>query len=193
MQETYGRSLTHSAVALCPEIRLQKKPTSNEVRTSKRSRDKKIRNNENAVLARIIPRQILSSANTSMSSYLRQRKGVYFEKTTHVGKAKSHSPAMTSLHWVVPAAMEKLRNWPAQQTINWSAEARKLGIPGDNCGQVLKETAVRHGIDTVHLDGRSGRRLRARKRRLEGSDISIGSAPSKKAVQNTWAEMIQSG
>lgn len=174
-------------------MRLQIKPTSNDVRAFKRSRDKKIRNNENAVLASIIPRQILSSANTSISSYLRQRKGVYFEKPTHVGKAKSHSPAMTNLHWDVPAAMEKLQNWPTQQSINWSAEARKLGIPGDNCGQVLKETAVRYGIDTVKLDGRSGRRLRARKRRLEGSDISVGSAPSKKAEQNTWAEMIQSG
>ena len=193
MQEAYGRSVIDSAAALCPEMRLQRKPSANEVHISKRSRDRQIRNNENSVLASVIPRQILSSSSTSASSYLWQRKEVYFTKPTQVERAKSHSPAVANLHWDVPAAMEMLRNWPEGQKVNWSAEAERLGIQGGNRGQVLKETAVRHNIDTVALDGRSSQRLRAHKRRLVGSDISVGCAPSKKALQNTWADMIESG
>lgn len=86
-----------------------------------------------------------------------------------------------------------LNNWPAEHTINWSKEAQKLGITGPNRGQVLKETAVRHGINTVDLDGHTTRRIRSRKRRLPGSDISVGSGPSKKALYGAWADMIQSG
>lgn len=82
---------------------------------------------------------------------------------------------------------------PEDTRINWSSEADKLGIPGANRGQVLKETAQRHDIDTMSLDGRTGRRIRGRKWRLPGSDISVGCGPSKRALQKAWAEMIESG
>ena len=76
---------------------------------------------------------------------------------------------------------------------NWSAEAQKLGITGANRGQILKETAQRHGIDTMALDGWVSQRIRATKQRLSGSDISVGCGPSQKALWSTWAEMIQLG
>ena len=178
---------------LCPEMRLQRKQTKTEVRTQKRKRDRQIRNKENAVLNAIIPRQILGDSKASVSSYLKRRKEQHFERLIQCGKVKSHSPAERNLNWDVSAAMDILRTWPAGKRINWSAEARTLGIPGTNNGQVLKEMAMRHGIDTVALDARSGRRLRSRKRRLPSTDISVGCGPSKRALKSTWAEMIQSG
>ena len=108
-------------------------------------------------------------------------------------QGQSHSPSESNKHWDIQAAVDMLRNWPADTKINWSMESKKLGIPGDNSGQVLKETALKHGIDTVALDSRLSRRIRARKRRLPGSDISVGCGPGKKAVKSTWADMIQSG
>ena len=193
IQEKYGRSLTHSAVALCPELRLQRKLSTAEVRNIKRSRDRQIRNKENTVLSQIIPRQLLASSTGSVASYVKRRKEQYFERPKQPNKVRHHSSPTDSSHWDVSAAIAMLNNWPAGHTINWSAEAQKLGITGPNRGQVLKETAARHGINTVALDGRTTRRIRGMKRRLPGSDISVGSGPTKKALHSAWAEMIQSG
>lgn len=161
---------------------------------TKRKRDREIRDKESAILADIVPRQILADSTASVASYMKRRKEHYLERLTKHGKEKSHSPVESNFTWDVSKAMDLLRAWPADTQINWSSEAKKLGIPGANRGQVLKETAQRHGIDTMSLDGRApGRRIRVRKRRLPGSDISVGCGPSKRSLQNTWAEMIQSG
>ena len=163
------------------------------MRAKRRKRDRLIRDAENTKLAEIALRQILGSSNASVSAYLKRRGEQHFERPRQPGKVKSHSPAVQNQHWNVPEALDMLRNWPVDEKINWSAQARKLGIPGDNCGQVLKDTAQQHSINTEALDGRSGRRIRASKRRLPGSDVSVGCAPSKKAVKSTWEDMIQSG
>ena len=191
-QDKYGHTLTESAVALFPELHLAKKPTPNEARALKRKRDRQVRNQENETHAKIIPRQILASSTASVSLYLNRRREQNFIGPQQPGKVKSHSPADTS-HWDVPSAMDMLRNWPQNSTINWSAEAEKLGIEGANSGQVLKETATGHGIMTEALDGRSGRCIRARKRRLPRSDISVGCGPGKKALQSRWEEMVEIG
>lgn len=191
-EEKFGHSVTESAIALCPEMQLRQKLTATKVRALKRKRDRQIRDQENAVLTQLIPRQILGSSTASVSSYLqRRRREQGFERSTQRGKTKSHSPSDTT-HWDVPAAMAMLQNWQADNRI-WSAEAQKLGIPGANRGQVLKEVAQRHGIDTVTSDGRSSQRIHARKWRFPGSDISVGCGPSQKALLRIWAEMVQSG
>ena len=191
-QAKYGHSLTESAVGLCPELRLIKKPTANAVRALKRKRDRQVRDQENTITAKIIRQQILGSSTAFVSSYLRKRQEQSFVRPKQPGKVKSHSPS-NHTHWDIPSAMAMLQNWQADTRINWSAEAQRLGISGANCGQVLKEAAQAHGIDTVALDGRSSQRLCARKRRLPGSDISVGCGPSKKTLQNTWAKMVRSG
>ena len=129
------------------------------MRANKRKRDRQVRDTEKATLSSVIPRQSLGDSKASVSSYLKRRRELYLERPTQCGKVKSHSPAESNLHWDVPAAMNMLKSWPAEVLINWSAEADKLGIPGANRGQVLKETAMRHGIDTVALDTRSGRKF----------------------------------
>lgn len=180
-------------MALCPEFHLQKKPSKGEVLSAKQKRDRLIRDNESAVLAAIISRQILGNSTASVSSYLKRRKEQNLERPKQCGKENSHSPSESKFTWDVSTAMEMLRAWPSEKTINWSAEAEKLGIPSAKRGQILKETAQRHGIDTMSLDGRTGRRIPARKRRLPVSDISVGCGPTKKALKKAWTDMIESG
>lgn len=74
-----------------------------------------------------------------------------FVRPTQRGKTKSHSPT-NGTYWDESSVMAMLQNWTADN-INWSAEAQKLGITGANRGQILKETAQRHGTDTMSLDG----------------------------------------
>ena len=193
LQDRFGHSFVHSVVTLCPEMHLQKKPNRSEVRAASRKRERQVRDKENAVLNAIIPRQILGDSRASVSSYLKRRQQQYFERPQECGKVKSHSPSKINMHWDIPTAMDMLRNWPSDTKINWSIESKKMGIPGSNSGQVLKETAIKHGIDTVALDSLSTRRIRARKWRLPGSSISVGCGPSKKVLKSTWVDMIQSG
>ena len=114
-----------------------------EVRATRRKRDRQIRDAEKAVLASIIPRQILGDSNSSVSSYLKRRKDQHMVRPAQCGKVKSHSPADRNLGWDSPAAMDVLKSWPTDIKINWSAEAEKLSIPGANRGQVLKEIAIK--------------------------------------------------
>lgn len=48
----------------------------------------------------------------------------------------------------------QLKNWPQEQIINWSALSREFNIAGRNNGQVVKEFAVKNGIDVFMLDHR---------------------------------------
>ena len=56
------------------------------------------------------------------------------------------------MKWNVSAAMLELKNCPSNEIFNWSSMAQKYDIPQKNTGQVLKETAVKHGIDTCRLE-----------------------------------------
>ena len=105
--QKFGNSVTESAIALCLEMQLQQKLTATEVRALKRKRDRQICDQENAVLTQLIPRQILGSSTTSVSSYLQRRREQGFERPTQRGKTKSHSPSDTT-HWDVPASMVML-------------------------------------------------------------------------------------
>lgn len=68
--EKYGHTLTKSAVALCPELQLMKKPSAKDVHILKRKRDRQVRDQENTILAKIIPRQILGSSTAHQSLHI---------------------------------------------------------------------------------------------------------------------------
>ena len=55
----------------------------NKARILKHKKDRHVYDHEHAVLAQIIPRQILSSSTTSVSSYLQIMKDQAFERPTH--------------------------------------------------------------------------------------------------------------
>ena len=82
-----------------------------------------------------------------------------------------------------------------EEVINWTAMARRYQIPHKNGGQVLKETAQKHGIDVGKLDHRpnTAPRIRRRKCRLPGGEISGPSLPPKHVIGEEKKQLIASG
>lgn len=112
----------------------------------------------------------------------------------HVKKKKSHSPSDENRTWDSNAVLQDLRQWPQDVQINWSSFARSHGVPGKNGGQVVKDFAQDHGIDTHVLDKRSNiPRLRRRKCKLPGGKISSPSLPTVNFIQQERDEMIHNG
>ena len=68
------------------------------------------------------------------------------------GKVRTHSPSLSSIAWDTAGAMVEITNWDTTTKLNWSSLARKYNVPGCNGGQVLKEYAQSHGVDTYQLD-----------------------------------------
>ena len=74
------------------------------------------------------------------------------------------------MQWDKENLLTMLKNWPQGEIINWSAVARQYNVPGKNKGQVVKE----FGEDVFKLDNHpSNTRLRARKLRMPGGQISV--------------------
>ena len=85
-----------------------------------------------------------------------------------------HSPKFENVQWDTDKLLDRLHNWPSEQKINWTEIGREFNIPGKNKGQVVKEFAREHGVGVCQLDHRPhNKRLRARKLRMPGGDISV--------------------
>ena len=82
---------------------------------------------------------------------------------------------------------------PAPPQINWQNFARQHNIPGQNCGQVVKEFAVKSGIDVSRLEGVSESKTRQRSmlRRLPGGEISAPADPHSHVIKE-WTKMVES-
>ena len=133
----------------------------------------------------------------SMSSYSRKRLALSYEQPTTPKRKKTHSPKDTNMTWDIEGAMKELENFPPNQKINWSSVARKYAIPQRNAGQVLKETAAKHGIDTFRLEQSSDMvhtlRNRRRKSRLSGGEISMPCLPTVATIKEEKKQLILSG
>ena len=76
----------------------------------------------------------------SLSAYSRKRLSMSFQKPEVPNKrCKSHSPKEENIHF------------PQEETINWTRVAKRFGGTKSNAGQVLKEVAVKRGIDIQRL------------------------------------------
>ena len=133
----------------------------------------------------------------SISSYSRKRLALSFEQPTAPKRSKSHSPNEANMTWNVEGAMAELQNVPPNQKINWSSVARKYSIPQRNAGQVLKETATKHGIDTSRLEQGSETvhtpRIRRYKSPLSGGEISMPCLPTVRTIREEKKQLILSG
>ena len=91
--------------------------------------------------------------------------------------------------------MRELQNFPPNTKINWSAMARQYNIPHTNAGQVLKEMAIKHGIDTSQLENKAETtpRIRRHKCRLPGGEISMPCLPTVSAIKEDQRQLILSG
>ena len=135
----------------------------------------------------------------SLKSYKRLRLAQAFEtseqkRTTNPTPERKHSPQFENARWDKERVLADLRDWPIGSIINWSEFARHHGIPGKNGGQVAKEFAKENDIDVSKLDGRAtSTRIRARKLRIPGGDVSIPTHSTVEQIKKDWSQMIVDG
>lgn len=133
----------------------------------------------------------------SKSKYHRKRLLQYFTTPPSeppAKKKKSHSPDFSKVCWDTEKLKATLENWPPTTTINWSAIAREHGIPGKNAGQVAKEFAIKHEIDTSHIaTPKRKTNSRPKLKKLPGGKVSIPSNPTIGAIEKEIGEMLQTG
>ena len=135
----------------------QVRPTRSEQKKKLRTIYRKCRDKENDVLKQTVPSAVLVE-DESLRAYQRKRRLQYLETppAKRAPSSKSHSPDFATVTWDKDAVLRDLQEHPAAPPpINWQKSARDHGIPGSNCGQVLKEFAQKSNIDTARLDGRT--------------------------------------
>ena len=90
--------------------------------------------------------------------------------------------------------LDRLRNWPSEQKVNWTELGREFNIPGKNKGHVVKEFSKEHGIDVFQLDNRSpNTRLRARKLWMPGGNVSVPTHRTVEGIKEDWDNTIKEG
>ena len=132
-----------------------------------------------------------------MRSYGQKRKLQSFETPpSKRAKPKTHSPNFTNVTWNKDEVLKDLQSHPSvPPRINLQNFARQHNIPGKNCGQVVKEFAVKSGIDVSRLEGVSESKTRQRSmlRRLPGGKISAPADPPSHVIKEEWTKMVESG
>ena len=129
-----------------------------------------------------------------LASYGCKHLALSYEKPQTPHTPKSHSPNEQNMSWDIHKASNELENFPPDQTINWTSMARRHNTPGKNEGQVLKETAKRHGVDTTSLDQRDDTpRVCRHKCQLPGGEISMPCLPTVQVVKEEQKQLILSG
>ena len=97
----------------------------------------------------------------------------------------------------IDTVIQQLENWPTEEKINWSDVARKVGITQANGGQIVKEIAQKHGINTARLEhtaeGDTTPKTRHSKSKLSGGEISMPCLPTRKIITNEKKQLIESG
>ena len=192
--ERFSHTFTHSLPTVLPECNLTKRKTKAEVKKEDRVRKRKIVQHVNDHYSENMAMVVLAEAE-SLASYGRKRLALSYEKPNVPPKSKSHSPNEQNMTWDIQNAVSELESFPSTTKVNWSEMARKYNIPGKNAGQVLKETAKNHGIDTFSLEHNPSNtpRIRRHKCRLRGGEISMPCLPTINTVKEEQKALILSG
>lgn len=194
--QVFETSFTESLIKYGKE-NIQKKPSALEKKKKRREIYRQCRDKENEALKRSSAIAVLTE-DESIRGYQRKRKRQYFDTTPPAkqAKTKSHSPDFNTVTWDKDKVLLDLQQYPpAPPPINWLQFAKEHGVTGKNAGQVVKEFALKSGIDTEKLDGRQldRPRTRVRRRKLVGGEISSAATPTPASLQEEWQKMVQSG
>ena len=193
--EQYITTFTETLAKLVPELNLVERPSKEDKKRDDRKQKHKIVKHVTEQMGENATMYVLAESE-SLSAYSRKRLSMSFEKPDKSAKQpKSHSPKEENIEWDVKDAVEFLQTFPEGETINWTRVARQFGEVKGNAGQVLKEVAEKHGIDTQKLEHKAPSlpRLHSRKRKLPGGEISIPSLPTTSEITNKKAKLIESG
>lgn len=192
-EQNYGHKFSDALPKLCPDSNLTQKVSKQERKKQNRVRGRRIVQHVNEQMAS----NVTLSSGESMAGYQRKRMAMSFENDTTqppCKKKKSHSPSNENCSWNSDAVLQDLQQWPQDVQINWSSFARSHGVPGKNGGQIVKQLAKDHGIDTFALDKQpTTPRPRRRKCKLPGGEISSPSLPTVQSIQEERDEMISNG
>ena len=195
-EDQFDRPITNAIPKIFPESNLTTKESRLKKKQKDRIQKRKIVEQVNKQLAKNATMTVLAEAE-SLSSYKRKRLPYSFDEPTPPKRFKSHSPNQENLGWDVTTAIETLKNVSPLEKINWSSMARQFNIPQKNGGQVLKEMAQKHGIDTALLEHSRNTcttpRLRRKKAKLQGGEISMPSLPTTQVIREDRQQLIDSG
>ena len=189
----YNSTFTNALTKIKPELNLTERLSKTERKKKDRKQKRKIVNHINKQIGGNTTMCLLAEGE-SLSAYNRMRLSMSFEQTeTPSKKHKSHSPREENITWDWEGAVESLRNFPEEEIVNWTGVARRCGGTTGNSGQVLKEVAMKCGIDIQKLEHKdpSLPRIRSRNRKLSGGKISILSLPTTADVINSKAQLIE--
>ena len=185
-ESKFSHTFTEALTTVVPEYAKKGKNTKKKRTKITKAKDCEINDHfsKNATMS------VLAEAE-SMASYSRKRLALSYERPTTPKRRKSHSPKEAN---IIDGAMEELENFPPNQKINWSSMARMYEIPQKNAGQVLKETAVKHGIHTSTLEQSNNAlctpRIHRHKCRLE---ISMPCLPTVGIIKEERRQLVLSG
>ncbi len=199
-QEKFDCSFTESIPKDCPRAGLEKKRTGQEKKKEKRQILRQCKTHMEAQFTSQDADTVLEEG-LSLRKYQQLRLAQSFEtpqqKQTRAQKGnpkkKSHSPNFANVTWDKNGLLAESRTLEGHR-VNWMALGRKYGIPGKNAGQVVKEYLQSQGIDTSSIDGRvSNTRVRARKLRMPGGEISVPCHSTISTVKDEWLKKIEQG
>ena len=200
-ENVLGMPFSKAIVKYCPEEKVANKPNDTE---RKRQQRKVMRKCSRHLEKQMGDREALNvlAENQSLSSYKRMRISQSFEtpESKHkcyeasTPRAKKHSPNFDHVNWDKDKLQRTLANWPENEIINWSRVAREHGITTRNGGQIVKEFAMEIGFETTRFDRKTGgTRMRAKKLKMPGGEISVPCHKTVSMIKSDWADMIRSG
>ena len=200
-KRAYGFTFTES-LANCQGSGVQLRLTDAQRKAQKRKIQRECRDSITEQLHKSDALTVLSEGQ-SLQSHKRMRMSQSFEtpeqtrkraSSSRQCKPRKHSPKFDNVQWDKEGLLDKLKDWPEGIIINWSEIAREFNIPGSNGGQIVKEFASENDISVLDLDKRPpNTRIRARKLRMPGGEVSVPTHRTEKGVKDDWQKMIESG
>ena len=194
-EERFGQKITTVLPQIMPEANLAPKVSKLHRKKEDQTRKRNFVKQVNEQFAKNATMTVLAEVE-SMSSYRRKRLAYSFETPPAPKRQKTHSPNEDNLDLDISEVIETLQSFSPNEKINWSCMARKMGITLRNGGQVLKEIALKHGIDTSkleHSNSETTPRIRRSKSKLPGREISMPCLPSQQIITTEKQHLIASG
>ena len=151
-QEEYQHSFTEAAIKH-GKRQLERKRSKKKKRQERRNLMRKCRDKMTTQLSESTPMMVLAE-NESLKSYTRKRALQTLEEAPSTKKSKtSHSPNFDKVEWDKERVLEDLRSYPQDEIpINWFKFAKEHSTKESNAGQIVKELATSHGIDTYMIN-----------------------------------------
>ena len=172
--QTYGHTFVESMINTCKDQQITRKKTKYELKKEKRTVLRECRNKVSTQMSQSAGLFTLAE-DESLAKYQRKRLSQSFEKPPCPKKSKSHTPSSENTPWNKENVLDDLNNHPPTQKINWSELARKHSVQGKNGGQIIKEFALKQGINVLKLECKteaSSTRIRSQKLKLPGTKNS---------------------